>query len=233
MSFDSLQEIIIRDCGEILSGKDWNFCDNDETTDKLPPFPADWDRNEDEFTVNQPSFVMHSNSNLLFYHFLQFEEAIDTLESIKNAGNFYFTIHKYVEACRKYKKAVRYLNVFTDKFNQILRNSSENAKEEWRKIYISIHLNIAATELKLNGFLNAKNACNDVLSKDPNNTKALYRRGQAQIGLKNYDDAIVDFELVNRLMPNDKNVCQEYQKAKEIWRNYQNEQKIVYKNLFN
>lgn len=170
-----------------------------------------------------------------FLDLLQFGEAIDILESIKNAGNFYFTIHKYVEACRKYKKAVRYFNLFTDNFNQILRKSSDDihAKEEWRKICISIHLNIAATELKLNGFLNAQNACNDVLSKDPNNTKALYRRGQAQIGLKNYDDAIVDFELVNRLMPNDKNVCQEYQKAKEIWRNYQNEQKIVYKNLFN
>lgn len=145
----------------------------------------------------------------------------------------YFVEKNYVDACRKYKKAIRYLNYLTDKLEQIYGRAQ--VKEELQKLSAtstSIYLNIAATELKLNAFANARNACNEVLLKDPNNTKALYRRGQAQIGLKNYDDAIVDFELAYRLLPNDKNVCQEYQKAKEIWRNYQNEQKIVYKNLF-
>lgn len=142
-----------------------------------------------------------------------------------------------MDACRKYKKAVRYLTFMMNKFEQIYRinSNSMDAKDDLQRILpisITIFLNIAATELKLNAYLNAKNACNEVLLRDPNNTKALYRRGQAQVGLKNYDDAIVDFELANRLLPNDKNVCREYQKAKEIWRNYQNEQKIVYKNLF-
>lgn len=34
---------MIVDCGEIKDGDDWNYCDNDETEDKLPPFPMDGD----------------------------------------------------------------------------------------------------------------------------------------------------------------------------------------------
>lgn len=41
----------IRDCGEIPSGEDWKFCDNDKSDDKLPPFPEDWDQKHNEFTV--------------------------------------------------------------------------------------------------------------------------------------------------------------------------------------
>lgn len=93
-------------------------------------------------------------------------------------------------------------------------------------------MNIAAVELKLKNAENAKNACDEVLVSDPNNAKALYRRGQAHIDLKNYDDALVDLELAYRSLPNDKNIQNEYQRAKEIWRNYQNQQKNVYKNLF-
>lgn len=95
-----------------------------------------------------------------------------------------------------------------------------------------VSLNIAAVELKLSNAENARNACDEVLLNDPNNAKALYRRGQAHIGLKNYDDALVDLELAYRSMPNDKNIQNELQKAKEVWRNYQNQQMDVYKNLF-
>lgn len=165
----------------------------------------------------------------------QVDGIIDILESIKIAGNLYFTKKCFVEACRKYKKSVRYLNFFTDKLEQSYQLNKMQEKEDLQKllpIKTSIYLNIAATELKLHSFADARNACNEVLLKEPNNPKALYRRGQAEIALKNYDDAVLDFELANRLLPNDKYVCQEYQKAKEIWRNYQNEQKIVFQNLF-
>lgn len=93
-------------------------------------------------------------------------------------------------------------------------------------------LNIAAVELKLSNADSAKNACDEVLLNDPNNAKALYRRGQAHIQLKNYDDALVDLEQAYRTLPQDKNIQNELHKAKEIWRNYQNQQMDVYKNLF-
>lgn len=159
------------------------------------------------------------------------------LESIKNAGNWFFNCKDYVEARRKYKKTVRYFNHLKDKLDGKFR--SELKMEELREKLQAIYqintiacLNIAAVELKLNNADCAKKACDEVLLNDPNNAKALYRRGQAHISLKNYDDALVDLESAYRSMPNDKNIQNELQKAKEVWRNYQNQLRNVYKNLF-
>lgn len=153
------------------------------------------------------------------------------------AGNSFFKEKKYVESCRKYKKTVRYYNFLKDKLETKYRKGL--TIQELREKLQNLHqinsvgcLNLSAVELKLNNVENAKNACDEVLLVDPNNAKALYRRGQAHIGLKNYDDALIDLEQAYRSLPKDKNIQNEYQRAKEIWRNYQNQQRNVYKNLF-
>lgn len=45
------QEMIVQNCGEIMPGEDWNFCDADRSGDKLPPFPEDWDQKKKNFSV--------------------------------------------------------------------------------------------------------------------------------------------------------------------------------------
>lgn len=174
-------------------------------------------------------------------HFLlfcfQIEQAIELLESMKAAGNLFFSMKEYVDARRKYKKSVRYFNFFKDQLEAKYRTDSNvhEVKEKLQPLNqanIVVCLNIAAVELKLCNAENAKNACDEVLLNDPTNAKALYRRGQAHISLKNYDNALIDLELAYRSLPNDKNIQNELHKAKEIWRNYQNQQMDVYKNLF-
>lgn len=144
---------------------------------------------------------------------------------------------EYIEARRKYRKGVRYFNFLKDKLEEIHRNglTVHQLREKLQAIYhihLNVCLNIAAVELKLNNAENAKSFCDEVLLNDPCNAKALYRRGQAHVVLKNYDDALVDLEQAYRSLPLDKNIQHEYQRAKEIWRNYQNQQKNIYKNLF-
>lgn len=41
----------VRDCGELLPDQDWNYCDNDTSKEKLPPFPEDWDQKTHNFSV--------------------------------------------------------------------------------------------------------------------------------------------------------------------------------------
>ncbi|XP_055307468.1 peptidyl-prolyl cis-trans isomerase D [Sitodiplosis mosellana] len=211
-----LLEMTIQNCGEIRSGDDWSFCDDDRSGEKLPPFPEDWDQKANEFTI---------------------EQAVAILESIKTAGNLFFGNKEYVDANRKYKKTLRYFNYLKDKLEAIHRKglTVQQLREKLQALHqinSVVCLNIAAVELKLNNAENAKNSCDEVLLNDPNNAKALYRRGQAHVVLKNYDDALVDLEQAYRSLPLDKNIQNEYQRAKEIWRNYQNQQKNVYKNLF-
>lgn len=159
------------------------------------------------------------------------------LEPIKEAGNLFFKNREYVEANRKYKKGLRYFNHLKDKFEESHRKELKpyELRKKLDPIYevnYNVYLNIGAVELKLNNPETAREACDEVLLNDPQNAKALYRRGQAHIALKNYDDGLVDLEQAHRYMPSDKLIQNGYQRAKEIWRNYQNQQKSVYKNLF-
>lgn len=43
--------MVVEDCGELAKDEDWKYCDDDETADKLPPFPNDWDLKDDERSV--------------------------------------------------------------------------------------------------------------------------------------------------------------------------------------
>lgn len=174
---------------------------------------------------------------IFLFFFFQIDEAVQVLELIKEAGNIFFKNNEHVKANRKYKKEVRYFNFFKEKLEVAHRTGLKphELRKKLNPIYdinYSVCLNIGAVELKLNNPEVARNACDEVLQNDPQNAKALYRRGQAHIALKNYDDALVDLEQANRFMPNDKLIQNGYQRAKEIWRNYQNQQKDVYKNLF-
>lgn len=62
--------------------------------------------------------------------------------------------------------------------------------------------------------------------------KALFRRGQAEIGLKNYDEALRDLNAAHRLMPSNKNIIHALNCAKKHWKEYNKLQQIAYKDLF-
>lgn len=167
---------------------------------------------------------------------MQISEAEKCLNRIREAGNYFFQRNLNVESCRKYKKCNRYYNFFVDKLGGSITNGNanevKNILQPLHRCYMITCLNVAAVELKMANFSNAKYSCNEVLRGEPRNAKALYRRGQAEIGLKNYDEAIRDLKTAHRLLPNNKNVLDEFQRAKEKWMDYHKLQRRVYKNLF-
>lgn len=58
------------------------------------------------------------------------------------------------------------------------------------------------------------------LSIQSNNGKALYRRAQARMGLRDYDSAVADLRRALVLCPNDKIIWQQLKKATATKRNY-------------
>lgn len=74
------KDIRITDCGEIMKVEDWNYCDNDETADKLPPFPADWDSRDEKRGVlyhfdrykKKPNFIQNLSIYWFVFHLLLF-----------------------------------------------------------------------------------------------------------------------------------------------------------------
>ncbi|KAG2144170.1 uncharacterized protein EDB93DRAFT_1154165 [Suillus bovinus] len=70
-------------------------------------------------------------------------------------------------------------------------------------------LNRAAAYLKLGKNEDAERDCTTVLKLSPNNVKALFRRGQARIGLSCLDKAHADFVRASELEPSNQSVKQE------------------------
>lgn len=70
-----------------------------------------------------------------------------------------------------------------------------------------------------------------VLQIDKFNPKAFFRRGQAEISLKNYDEALNDLAKAHRLSPNSEIILNEYKRVRSYWKDYHAHQKKAYKNI--
>lgn len=86
---------------------------------------------------------------------LQVDDILQILNSIKNAGNYFFKSQRYAEAGHKYNKASRYYTYYS-KGTQL----SKEDKTILENFYLTNCLNCAAVDLKLLNFVDAKNACN-------------------------------------------------------------------------
>uniref|UniRef100_A0A1B0BX37 peptidylprolyl isomerase n=1 Tax=Glossina palpalis gambiensis TaxID=67801 RepID=A0A1B0BX37_9MUSC len=209
------KEIVIADCGEILEDQDWCINDNDESGDTLPPYPQDWIDKLKPLTT---------------------DELLQILLSIRSAGNHYFTKCQFNEARRKYRKANRYYNFFRKRFNwqESPQNSYKNEEfKELDNLSVLNNINMAAVDLKCQEYENAKYCCSEALSLDPACSKAYYRRGQANIALKNYEDAIDDLLKAHSLLPENKEVLNELNHAKRLLADYNRKQMLRFKHLFN
>ncbi|XP_055373332.1 peptidyl-prolyl cis-trans isomerase D [Condylostylus longicornis] len=200
-----LKDIVIEDCGQLNNEEDWGFYDKDETADTLPPFPSDWDKIDDEYSER---------------------EMMNILTGIRKSGNYFFARKKFGEAYRKYKKTQRYHNYFLNrKRHKINTNDFQ--------LFNSINCaNMAATQLKLGEYALAKSLATETLKIDPTNSKAYFRRGQANIHLRNYEEAIEDLKEANKLVRENETILNEFNKAKKLLMEYNSTQKMALKNLF-
>jgi len=108
------------------------------------------------------------------------EEKIQYCQARKDAAAALFKSGRLEMALLSYKKVV-------DTFNYIDSIKEEDLKSKAKELKKLCNLNKAACYLKLEDYVEAKNACNKVIEDDSLNVKALYRRAQAEHGLKNFD----------------------------------------------
>lgn len=205
------EEIVIVDCGEIKPGEDWGYKDKDGV-DIFPPFPQDWEQKNDK---HKP------------------DEIVNILTTIRNAGNECFTTQQYFEARRKYRKATRYYNFFRKKFEwkeENYENPDDLAALD--KFNVLNCVNMAAVEMKVGQYENVKHYTTEAIRFDPSNSKAFFRRGLANLSLKNYEEAIDDLTNAKSLVPDNKSVLNELNRAKKEKTDYDQAQKQALKNLF-
>ncbi|XP_037719203.1 peptidyl-prolyl cis-trans isomerase D [Drosophila subpulchrella] len=213
---DPTAEIVIRDCGEIASGEDWGLECSDETADKLPHYPQDWPRKFGKFTA---------------------DAAVELLTVIRQSGNHFYSLGRYHEARAKYRKANRYYHYLSKQFgwqqlNPFKKHLVDTDLQKIDGFYVVNNINSAAVDLKLGNYISARNDCTEAIRLDPKCSKAFYRRGQAQRGLRNYEEAINDLKKAHNLLPENKQILNELNSTKQLLAQYNRQQRNALKNLF-
>eukprot|EP01113_Clastostelium_recurvatum_P018359 TRINITY_DN2164_c0_g1_i1.p1 TRINITY_DN2164_c0_g1~~TRINITY_DN2164_c0_g1_i1.p1 ORF type:complete len:358 (-),score=110.22 TRINITY_DN2164_c0_g1_i1:8-1081(-) len=125
-------------------------------------------------------------------------ERFDAAEAIRAIGNTYFKEGKFQLAVAKYQKAMRYLD-----------ESPEDTPEKEGKVKaskLSCRSNLSLCFLRLNLPDKAKTECTSILNQDPTNTKAMFRRAQANQANKDYQAAKDDLLKALQAEPGNKDV---------------------------
>jgi len=104
--------------------------------------------------------------------------------------------------------------------------------DEEKKLAIALLNNCAAAKLKLGDELGAKFDCTKVLNYDAANTKALYRRGQAELAMGNFAACVDNMDRVKEIDPADKACEQLRRKALEDEKKAKREEKAMYSKMF-
>ncbi|XP_051953709.1 peptidyl-prolyl cis-trans isomerase FKBP4 [Xyrauchen texanus] len=151
-------------------------------------------------------------------------EKLEQSTIIKEKGTQYFKEGKYKQAAVQYKRIVSWLES---------ESSLQGEEEEKAKaLRLAAHLNLAMCYLKMHEPNLTLENCDKALELDTNNEKALFRRGEALVVMKEFDRARADFQQVTQLYPANKAaksqivVCQKHLKEQH------EKDKRLYANMF-
>ncbi|KAJ9455953.1 UPF0528 protein Y75B8A.31 [Diplonema papillatum] len=146
-------------------------------------------------------------------------EKIAEARAAKDRGNARAREGACKRACVEYKTALIWLKALTDDgsggddqgmgmiADQAMKKKDDALPklpadvQEGVALKLSIQNNLAQMRLKLEDWEGAKAYANAVIDAEPDNTKALFRRGQAFLNLKFFDDALRDFDKVGETLP--------------------------------
>ncbi|XP_007907980.1 FKBP prolyl isomerase 16 [Callorhinchus milii] len=113
----------------------------------------------------------------------------------RERGNYYFQREDYHNAVRLYNQALELLNISSE-----INPTAEEA-EELREDGLKCLNNLAAVQLKLEMHEEVITSCNAVLSLDPNNVKALFRKGKLLSEKENYEEAMETLKKALKIEP--------------------------------
>lgn len=172
--------------------------------------PTSTDDGFEEFPMDQPDLE-------------DFEAKFAAAKKIKDLGNEYFKQRKFVEALAKYVKAIRYAKA----------EDADTDREAEQKEFVQLcNLNAAAASASLNKWKDCSEYANAVLSEDPKNVKALYRRAQASAAAEDFDEALQDLALAITVSPDNALLVKEQQRIRQLIATAQKKQAQLYQNMF-
>ncbi|EEC74044.1 hypothetical protein OsI_09026 [Oryza sativa Indica Group] len=181
-----ITDIVIVDCGELPEGASVGVVNFFSDGDMYPDWPNDLEEKPAEI-----SWWMTA------------------VDSAKSFGNEYFKKKDYKTALKKYRKAMRYLDLC------------------WEKEEIDEGLQAEVGDLK-GALLDADFA----LREGEGNPKAFFRQGQARIALNDIDAAVESFKHALQLEPNDGGIKRELAAAKKKIADRRDQERKAFSRMF-
>ncbi|KAK0068839.1 AH receptor-interacting protein [Biomphalaria pfeifferi] len=123
-------------------------------------------------------------------------EKLESIPKLREAGNEAYSKKDYEDAAKKYAQALGLL--------EDLMLHEKPGDEEWNKLdemKRPLLLNFSQCKLLTHDYYPVITHTSDVLIKDPDNVKALFRRGKAHAAVWNLKEAQEDFAHVLELEP--------------------------------
>ncbi|EXC17382.1 Peptidyl-prolyl cis-trans isomerase CYP40 [Morus notabilis] len=197
-------DVVTADCGEIPEGEDDGISNFFKDGDIYPDWPADLDE-----SANEISWWMTS------------------VDSIKAFGNECYKKQDYKTALRKYRKALRYLDICWEK-----DGIDEEKSSSLRKTKSQIFTNSSACKLKLGDLKGALLDTDFAMRDGENNVKALFRQGQAYMALNDIDAAVESFKKALDLEPNDAGIKKELAATKKKIADRRDQERKAYRKMF-
>ncbi|PKA55478.1 Peptidyl-prolyl cis-trans isomerase CYP40 [Apostasia shenzhenica] len=197
-------DAIIAECGELLEGVDDGVTNFFKDGDMYPDWPADLDEKPNEVAW-----------------------WINAVDVAKIFGNEYYKKEDYKMAIRKYRKALRYLDVCWEK-----EEIDEEKSSLLRKTKSVILANSSACKVKLGDLKGALLDADFAIREREGNAKAYFRQGQAHVALNDIDAAVDSFKKALELEPNDGGIKKELAAAKKKIADARNKERRAFARMF-
>ncbi|XP_028967408.1 peptidyl-prolyl cis-trans isomerase FKBP4 [Galendromus occidentalis] len=182
-----------------------------------PKIPADL--KEVSYTVTLHNFEKARES-----WEMDLDEKLETGEKDKARGTEHFKAGRFNQALKYYERV-----------HEFMKNETPTDEEKLAKrnaLHLSALLNMSLTHLKMDEHLKCIANCEEIIAMDGKNVKAIFRRGQAKLSIKEYDDAVEDFTKCVELEPDNKAAQSQLRIAKAKRRAQLEKEKHLYKNMF-
>jgi tetratricopeptide (TPR) repeat protein len=165
------------------------------------------------------------------------EELLRRAAELKEVGNELFQEGKFREAIAKYVKVFAFTGLGRAAPPELrLRSapSQSDAKRDAlvRQLVVTVNCNLAQCYLKLGEFERAAKFAGEAATLDAGNVKAVFRRGQALLGLGDLGGAERDLKFAAERMPADPSVRAALQRLQSALREHETRERRRFAGLF-
>ncbi|XP_077128042.1 peptidyl-prolyl cis-trans isomerase FKBP8 [Ranitomeya variabilis] len=153
------------------------------------------------------------------------QEKLALANKKRERGNFYYQQADYVFAINSYDIALRIVN------SSSKVDFTHEEEGELLDVKMKCLNNLAASQLKLDHFEAALKSCNVVLEQQPENIKALFRKGKVLAQQGEYSEAIAILRKALKLEPSNKTIHAELSKLVKKHTDQKNVETAMYKKM--